>query len=175
MKYFTEEWYRKFYGTSPYALADNPALNDELMRTSRDIGKALQADMAGLPRNSAYTKCDLHDACVEKIELVSKNLIMHLDTAMCYCSFSKLTFTNVEFKNVPEDYLTKTKLDWFQDEVTYLNGKYHVGILFTDRECWLPYSKDYVSPKKLPESWTPNPDFPAPYIMEFSAENVIIE
>ena len=109
------------------------------------------------------------------MELISGNLVMHMDTSLCYCSVDRLTFTNVVFKDVPGDYLNKSNLDWFQSEETFEDGRYQIGILFRDDSCPLPYPKNDATSGEGVKLGIANTDFPAPYIMEFSAEDIIVE
>lgn len=177
MRFFTEQWYMKFYGSSPYALMDNKALIDELMPSYHIAKAALYPEFLKLPGVSEYKKCDFHDSYVKRMELISGNLIMHMDTStsLCYCAVDRLIFTNVVLKNVPDDYLTKSDLDWFQSEEFFEEGRYQIGILFRDGSRLLPYPEGADSPEQGVKLGIANTDFPAPYVMEFSAENIIVE
>lgn len=175
MKFFTEKWYMKFYGSSPYALMDNKPLYDELMLSYRIAKDELYPEFLKLPRTSEYKKYNFHDARVKNMELISGNLVMHMDTSLCYCFVDRLTFTNVVFKDVPGDYLNKSNLDWFQSEETFEDGRYQIGILFRDDSCPLPYPKNDATSGEGVKLGIANTDFPAPYIMEFSAEDIIVE
>lgn len=175
MKFFTEKWYMKFYGVPTFAYADNESLNDELFQSYRMAKSELLPAFMKMPGASRYKACDFHDAIVRKIEFLSGDLIFHMDTRFCHCSVDKLIFTKAELKSVPHDFLTKSDLDWFQSEESFQDGRYQIGILFRDDSRRLPCAESCVSSKEVVGADVCDTDFPAPYIMEFSAEEIIVE
>ena len=166
MKFYTKDWYLKFYG---HVITDDNTL-DASYRIAAEWQKA---EFAAFPPDVPFIKYNFHDALITKIELISDSLIMYMNTQDCHCSVDRVTFHHVLFENLPDDFRTKNHLYWMVSELAYRGGYICIGILFQDYECWQPFANMPKTKLKLDTSHM-SKEFPEPYILEFRAKEIAV-
>ncbi len=158
MQFFTEEWYIKYYGNQNIIFCPN--IMNEMLDICRRAGTHIEVQLSNAPDDFALKRYSFHDAYVLAMDRADGDIRMQLDSAQCGHSIEHILFRNADFNGDERRFCSMGKLDWFQSEVRIEGGRYHISILFRDWNSILRNDQTGF-------------EYPAPVIMEFSADDAI--